>query len=140
MSRPRRTRRPASPHQVPRTARLNELLREIIGEELTRIGDERTEHVSITSVDVDSDLNRAIVTFDALDGEAADAEVLEALSELRVRLQKAVGAQMVARKTPILHFQPDTVLRSAERNDELLRSLPPPGDHDEVEDGRYRPS
>lgn len=140
MSRPRRPRRPASPHQVPRTARLNELLREIIGEELSRIGDERTEHVSITSVDVDADLNRAIVTFDALDGESADAEVLEALAELRVRLQKAVGAQMVARKTPILHFQPDAVLRSAERIDELLRTLPPVGDHDEVEDGRYRPS
>ena len=140
MTRPKRTRRAPSPHQVPRTVRLNELLREIIGEELSRIGDERLEHVSITAVDVDSDLNRAIVTFDALDGEAADAEVLEALGALRVRLQKAVGTQMVARKTPILVFQPDAVLRSAERIDELLRTLPPPGDHDEVEDGRYRPS
>ena len=140
MTRPRRTRRPPSPHQVPRTARLNELLREIISEELSRIGDERLEHVSITAVDVDSDLNRAIVTFDALDGEAADGDVLEALGELRVRLQRAVGAQMTARKTPILEFRPDTVIRSAERIDQLLRTLPPPGEHDEVEDGRYRPS
>ena len=140
MTRPRRTRRPPSPHQVPRTARLNELLREIIGEELSRLGDERLEHVSITSVDVDSDLNRAIVTFDALAGEAADGSVLEALGELRVRLQRAVGAQMTARKTPILEFRPDTVIRSAERIDQLLRTLPPPGEHDEVEDGRYRPS
>ena len=140
MTRPKRTRRPASPYQVPRTARLNELLREIIGEELSRLGDERLEHVSITSVDVDSDLNRAIVTFDALDGEAVDGEVLEALGELRVRLQRAVGAQMTARKTPILDFRPDTVIRSAARIEELLRTLPPPGDHDEVEDGRYRPS
>ena len=140
MTRPKRTRRPASPYQVPRTARLNELLREIIGEELSRLGDERLEHVSITSVDVDSDLNRAIVTFDALDGEAADGAVLEALGELRVRLQRAVGSQMTARKTPILDFRPDTVIRSAARIEELLRTLPPPGDHDEVEDGRYRPS
>jgi ribosome-binding factor A len=140
MTRPKRTRRPASPYQVPRTARLNELLREIIGEELSRLGDERLEHVSITSVDVDSDLNRAIVTFDALDGEAVDGEVLEALGELRVRLQRAVGAQMTARKTPILDFRPDTVIRSAARIEELLRTLPPPRDHAEVEDGRYRPS
>jgi ribosome-binding factor A len=138
MTRPKRTRRAASPHQVPRTARLNELLREIIGEELGRIGDERLELVSITSVDVDADLNRAIVTFDALNGEASDAEVLAALGELRVKLQRAVGSQMVARKTPILEFRPDTVIRSAERIDELLRSLPPAGDHDEVGDGRYR--
>ena len=140
MTRPRRTRRPVSPHQVPRTARLNELLREIIGEELSRLGDERLEHVSITSVDVDATLNRAIVTFDALAGEAADGSVLEALGELRVRLQRAVGAQMTARKTPILEFRPVTVIRSAERIDQLLRTLPPPGEHDEVEDGRYRPS
>jgi ribosome-binding factor A len=129
-----------SPHAVPRTARLNELLREVIGEELERIGDERLEHVSITSVDVDADLNRAIVTFDALAGETADAEVLEALTSLRVRLQKAIGSQVYARKTPILEFRPDAVLRSAARIEELLRTLPPPGEHDEVEDGRYRPS
>ena len=140
MSRPKRTKRPASPYQVPRTARLNELLREIIGEELSRLGDERLEHVSITSVDVDNDLNRAIVTFDALAGETADAEVMEAFASLRVRLQKAVGSQMYARKTPILEFRPDAVMRHAARIEELLRSLPPPGEHDEVEDGRYRPS
>ena len=122
MSRPKRTRRPASPYQVPRTARLNELLREIIGEELERIGDDRLEHVSITSVDVDNDLNRAIVTFDALAGEAADAEVLEAFAALRVRLQKAVGSQMYARKTPILRLPARRGASvSAARIEELLR-------------------
>jgi ribosome-binding factor A len=140
MSRPKRSRRPASPHQVPRTARLNELLREVIAEELERIGDERLELVTITNVDVDSDLNRAIVSYDALDGEAADAVVLDALSALRVRLQKAIGSQITARKTPILEFRPDNVLRSAQRIESILRTLPPVGDHDEVEDGRYRPS
>ena len=140
MTRPKRSRRPASPHQVPRTARLNELLREVIAEELERIGDERLELVTITNVDVDSDLNRAIVSYDALDGEAADAIVLEALSGLRVRLQKAIGSQITARKTPILEFRPDNVLRSAQRIESILRTLPPVGDHDEVEDGRYRPS
>jgi len=140
MSRPKRSRRPASPHQVPRTARLNELLREVIAEELERIGDERLELVTITNVDVDNDLNRAIVSYDALDGESADAIVLEALSGLRVRLQKAIASQITARKTPILEFRPDNVLRSAQRIESILRTLPPVGDHDEVEDGRYRPS
>ena len=134
MSRPKRSRRPASPHQVPRTARLNELLREVIAEELERIGDERLELVTITNVDVDNDLNRAIVSYDALDGESADAIVLEALSGLRVRLQKAIASQITARKTPILEFRPDNVLRSAQRIESILRTLPPVGDHDEVED------
>jgi len=123
MTRPRRARRPAPVNQVPRTARLNQVLREIVGEELERIDDERLEHVHITAVDVDADLNRAIVYYDSLTGEAGDPDVLEAFASLRVRLQSAVGRQLHARKTPILEFRPDDVLRSAERIDRILREL-----------------
>ena len=123
--RPRRVRRPASPTRVPRTTRLNELLREVIADELERIGDERLELVTITNVDVDNDLNRAIVSYDALGGEATDAPTLEAFAEIRVKLQAAVSKQIVARKTPILVFRPDEVIRSAARIDEILRRQPP---------------
>ena len=80
MNRPRRTRADPRARQVPRTARLNELLREIVAEELERIDDERLELVTVTDVDVDADLNRAMVCFDSLAGEAGDADVLEALA------------------------------------------------------------
>ena len=115
-----------SRRQAPRTARLNELLREVVAEELSRIDDERLELVSITTIDVDADLNRAIVYFDSLSGEAGDATVREALGEHRRRLQAAIGAQIHARKTPVLQFQPDDVIRSAERIEEILRRNPPP--------------
>ena len=101
----------------------NQVLREIVAEELERIDDERLEHVHVTTVDVDSDLNRAIVYYDSLAGEAGDAEVLEAFAARRVRLQAAVGRQLHARKTPVLEFRPDDVLRSAERIDQILRDL-----------------
>ncbi len=45
----------------PRTARLNELLREILAEELERVDDERLTLLTIISVDVDADLRKAIV-------------------------------------------------------------------------------
>ena len=106
----------------PRTVRLGELLREVLAEELDRIDDPRLELVSITSVDVDADLNRAIVYYDSVVGEAGDPEVLEAFGACRVRLQAAVGRQIHARKTPILQFRPDEVIRSAERIDEILRA------------------
>ena len=125
MTRPRkaagRRTAPARSQGVPRTARLNELLRQIIADELLEIGDERLEHVSITSVDADNELNRAIVYFDSMLGEAGDPQVLEALSERRVRLQRAVGDQMRARRTPVLEFRPDEVIRHAERIDNILR-------------------
>jgi ribosome-binding factor A len=111
---------------VPRTARLNELLREVIAEELERIDDDRLLRVTVTTVDVDADLNRAIVYYDALAGESADDDVLEAFGAHRVRLQGAIGRQVRVRKTPVLQFRPDDVIRSAERIDRILRDAPPP--------------
>lgn len=125
MSRPRR-RTTSAPRQYQRTARLSELLREVIAEELERIGDERLELVAVTSIDVDQELNRAIVHYDAFQGADADAEVLEAFSQHRVRLQSAIGRQIHARKTPVLEFRPDNVLRSAERIEQILRDNPIP--------------
>ena len=50
-----------------------------------------------------------------------DGEIVEALSEHRVRIQSAVGRQVRAKKTPILDFRPDIAIRSAERIDGILR-------------------
>lgn len=109
-------------HAYPRTARLNETLREIIAEELVRLQDERLEFVTVTSIDVDSELNRAFVYFDSLAGSESDEELVAALDEHRVRLQSSIARQIKAKKTPILEFRPDEVLRSAERIDDILRA------------------
>ena len=109
-------------HRYPRSARVGETLREIIAEDLVRIGDERLEFVSITSIDVDPELNRAIVYFDSLAGEDGDEEILAALGHYRVRLQSSIARQIRAKKTPILDFRPDSVIRSAERIDDILRA------------------
>ena len=121
MSRPRRRTAP-SQHRYPRTARLNESLREVIADELTRIDDERLDLVTITAIDVDPEMNRAIVYFDSLAGEEGDEVILEVLAEHRVRIQSAVGKQVRAKKTPVLEFRPDEVIRAAERIDEVLRA------------------
>ena len=119
MSRPRRTAAPST-HRYPRTARLNESLREVIAEELTRIDDERLDMVTITAIDVDAEMNRAIVFFDSLLGEDGDPLVLEALNSHRVRIQGSIGRQVRAKKTPILSFKPDEVIRSAEHIQRIL--------------------
>jgi ribosome-binding factor A len=121
MSRPRRRTAP-SQHRYPRTARLNESLREVIADELTRIDDERLDLVTITAIDVDPEMNRAIVFFDSLAGEEGDGDILEVLAEHRVRIQAAVGKQVRAKKTPVLSFRPDDVIRSAEHIERILAS------------------
>lgn len=121
MSRPRRPAAPSS-HRYPRSARLSESLREVIAEELTRIDDERLDLVTVTAIDVDPEMNRAIVYYDSLSGEAGDPEVLEALNSHRVRIQGSVGRQVRSKKTPVLTFKPDQVIRSAEQIERILQS------------------
>ena len=134
MARPRRT-NTSSTHRYPRTARLNESLREVLAEELVRIDDERLELVTFTAIDVDAEMNRATVFFDSLRGEDGDEEILSALHAHRVRLQGAVGRQVRAKKTPVLTFKPDVVIRAAEHIEQILQSKdtlpqrpPDPGD------------
>lgn len=107
-------------HRYPREARLSTSLREVIADELTRIDDERLSLVTVTAVDVDPEMNRAIVHFDSLMGEEGDAEILEALGEHRVRLQASVARQIRSKKTPILSFRADQSIRTAERIEQIL--------------------
>ena len=102
-------------------ARTSETLRQIVADELVRIDDERLTFVTITAIDVDPELNRAIVFFDSLEGPDGDEAISATLEELRPKLQSAIARQIRARKTPILDFRPDEVIRSAERIEEILR-------------------
>ena len=76
--------------------------------------------VTITAIDVDAEMNRAFVYFDSLLGEDGDAQILEALHSHRVRIQGSIGRQVRAKKTPILTFKPDEVIRSAEHIQRIL--------------------
>ena len=127
-----------NPKPFKRTDRISELVREIVASELERIGDERTELVTVTSVRVDRSLERAEVYYSALsaDEEGRGEEVAEALEELRWPVQQVVNRQVRARRTPQIRFHPDDVLSEAMRIDDLLAGLrggeTAPGDSDDV--------
>jgi len=115
-----------SSHSRPyqRTARVNELLREIVAEELHVIGDDRLELIAVTGVRVDPELRRGLVLFDTPAGDGSeDAGVLEALGEYRVRLQRAIADQARLRRTPELRFAPDEGARTGLRVEGILRDL-----------------
>ena len=102
--------------------RLGETLREVIAEELVKIDDERLAFVTVTAIDVDNEMNRAIVYFDSLDGEDGDTTIQEVLEEHRRRIQASINRQMRAKKTPVLDFRPDDVIRAAERIEDIIRT------------------
>jgi ribosome-binding factor A len=121
------SRKGSGSRRYPRTARLNELFREILGDEVERLDDDRLELVTIMGVDVQTDLERATVYWSTVfaddDGAGRDATIQEAFAELRPRLQSAIGRQARVRRVPELVFRPDPSVRSAERIEGILREL-----------------
>jgi ribosome-binding factor A len=104
----------------PRVARVNEVLRQVIGEELERLADadERLRLVTVTSVEVSADLRIATVFLATMGGEPAAA-----LEERRTQIQQAVGRQVRMKRTPRLQFTADPAVREGERVEEILRRL-----------------
>ena len=111
------------PHDYPRTARLNELIRHIVAEELELIDDERIELATVVAVESEPDLRHAIIYVSSLSGEDSDGDVAEALSDHRKRVQAAIGRQAHFKRVPELEFRPDEVTRGAARIETILRDL-----------------
>ena len=127
-----RSKRPATNRQFPRTARLNTLLHEIVADYFERTEDERFDLLTITGVEVDSDLNKAQVFVTTLgtvvaDGQTAaedpDLELLDALGDHRRAVQSKIGREARIRKTPEVVFAIDPGVRSGARIEEILATI-----------------
>lgn len=117
MSAKRYTKR-AVPGRYPRTARVNELLREVVSEELERLsdGDDRLDLLTVTGIDCDGDLSRATVYFDSLPEDAT-----KALAERRAKIQGAIARQVTLRRTPHLEFRADPAVEAAQKVEQALQ-------------------
>jgi ribosome-binding factor A len=106
--------------RYPRSARVNEVLREVLAEALERLADsdERLALLTITAVETDPDLRRAKVLLASL-GEQGR----QALDEARVRLQATVARQVRLKWTPQLSFGADPAVSTGQRVEDLLRAL-----------------
>jgi len=114
-----------------RTARINEVVREVLADELERLSDERLGFVTVTGVEVTADLRQATVYYSALAPARSDAEAAaEAAEETALALRSAtphlqaeIGRQVRMKYTPHLVFREDPAIRTGERVDEILRQL-----------------
>jgi ribosome-binding factor A len=115
-----RRRAPHGTHRYPRSARVNELLREVLAEALERLADADNglALLTVTAVQADPDLRRARVLFASLSDPAR-----EAVEKVRPRLQAAIGAQVRFKRTPQLSFDADPAVATGERVEDILRRL-----------------
>jgi ribosome-binding factor A len=126
----RRRRAHATAREYPRTARLNQLLQEIIAEEIERIEDDRLGFFTIVDVDVDADLQKAIVWYSAMGPDSTpipedDEDLVAALEDHRKPLKAAIGRQARIKRTPELVFRADEVTQHADRVEAILRDIAP---------------
>jgi ribosome-binding factor A len=114
-----------------RTARVNEVVREVLADELERLSDPRLGFVTVTGVEVTPDLRQATVYYSALAPAGSDAEAVAeaakdtaaALRAATPHLQAEINRQVRMKYTPHLVFREDPAIRTGERVDEILRQL-----------------
>jgi ribosome-binding factor A len=117
-------------------ARVNEVVREAIGDELERLNDPRLGLVTVTGVDVSADLRQATVYYSALGrADKRSAGVVPQLEpEQRVSTQAALqaaaphlrallGRQVRLKYTPELTFREDPAVAAGNRIEEIIRGL-----------------
>lgn len=109
--------------RYPRMARVNELLREIVADELERLDISELVFVTVTGVACSADLRHATVFFDGPGSGESDEATIEALEEARKRLQRAIATQARLKHTPELRFEPDPAVRAGEQIEAVLREV-----------------
>ena len=115
--------------RYPRTARVNEVILEVLADELERMSDPRLELVTLTGVDVTRDLAYAKVYYSTMAASAAarsgsvDDDADQALSAAASHLRGLVGRQLRIRQVPRLTFVPDPGILAGQRIEEILRGI-----------------
>ena len=112
--------RGASHHPYPRSARVNQILREVISDTIVRLGDsdERLGLLTVTGVETASDLRTATVFLHSISDAAR-----EALDERRGQIQASVNAQTRLKRTPRLTFLEDPAIAAGSTVEEVIRRL-----------------
>jgi ribosome-binding factor A len=124
-------RRSQQPRRYPRTARVNEVVLEVLADELERLSDPRLGFVTFTGVEVSADLRHANVFYSVINttkggiqaSEAQHTATAEALRSAGPHLRAVLGRQVRLKYLPELVFHEDPAIAQGERVEQLLRGL-----------------
>lgn len=107
-----------------RTDRMSDLLRAELSELILReTRDPRIKLVSVTGVEVTSDMRRAIVRVSALGEEEQREAAVEALRHAKGFLRSELARRLSTRTTPELVFELDRGAEHSQKISDILESL-----------------
>ena len=110
-------------NRYPRTARVNELVREVLADELERMEDPRLGLTTITGVEVSADLRHANVFYSVLGSDEQHASTAAALESAKKHLRQTLGREARLKYLPDLHFREDPGLEQGLRIEAILRDI-----------------
>lgn len=107
-----------------RPERVAELIHRELGQRLlTEIKDPRVTPISITKVDVNRDLSRAVIHYLPLGGGVPDPDLIDGLDHAARQLRGPIGRALRLRHSPELVFEFDTHTEDAVRITQLLTEI-----------------
>jgi ribosome-binding factor A len=128
----------STPRRYPRTARVSELMLEVLADELERLSDPRLEFVTLTGLDINRDLTKATVYYSSFgdlgragagganagtEGNGSGAGAAAALESATPHLRRVLGQQVRVKHVPTLSFVADPGIASGRRIEEILRDI-----------------
>ncbi|MCB2224956.1 MAG: 30S ribosome-binding factor RbfA [Actinobacteria bacterium] len=103
--------------------RVNESLKEVIADEVSRLTDPGLGFVTITAVDTAPDLRSARVYYSVLGDEEQESETAKALGRAGAHIRSAVGRRVRLKYLPELRFEQDPSIGQGMRIERLLSEL-----------------
>lgn len=105
-----------------RMRRINEVLREVIGEAVSELSDPRIGFVTITAVETSPDLRSARVFYSVLGDASARKDAEAGLKSASGVIQARVARETRMKRTPTLSFLYDDTIEKGVRISRLLDS------------------
>jgi ribosome-binding factor A len=111
-----------------RMRRVNEAIREVLGDAVVGLKDTRVGFVTITGVKTSPDLKHARVFVSVLGSERQRRKTLEGLEAAQGFLQGRVGRELRLKRTPRLLFEYDPTVERGVRMSRLIDEVSPVDD------------
>lgn len=113
------------PREFPRKVRIAESIKRLLAEPLALAArDAGLGMLTVTDVEVTSDLSNATVYVSAFGSSASKEQVLGQLRELRLDMRQRIARDLRIKKVPNLHFALDESIATGARINELLSKRP----------------
>ncbi len=117
-----------------RTTRINELLRHEISDQLHARWRSESVRITITAVEITTDLREAKIFYAVLGGEEEKASAKKFLERITKTLRMSVAKRVILKYTPSYRFTED---RGAEEGVALLNALDRVAEEDAAREARY---